>query len=298
MPPGDRVVPARRRGGELVDASVRRQPAGSGRQRAGVDEAALLRSCEEHIFIGDEHVHKRKPIWAYPHRKWSPPWLYSRAKIGGPDIVAIRKRPASPLLHVSHGPPKLPFRPFPSIGQRPKIKLRRATSNAWLAGTPAQLDLKSVRLPSRFANPSERLRPPLRRQPFQLGVRQLAHVHGCILPSQQVERPNTTAWYDVDRNPCRSREFGVTGSMAILCALGRLQTPSRCARRSLASFPWRRRAHPPKKSGKTRTGVPLKVSVFAGRNAATAAPKPNRQCPGSLARSPCRLPRKSHHDRR
>lgn len=55
----------------------------------GVDEAAILRNCEEYIFIGNEQVHRCKPILSLPHEKITPPWLYSRALNGSPDFIAI-----------------------------------------------------------------------------------------------------------------------------------------------------------------------------------------------------------------
>jgi len=29
-----------------------------------MDEAAVIAACDEYIFIGNEHVHASKPIWA------------------------------------------------------------------------------------------------------------------------------------------------------------------------------------------------------------------------------------------
>jgi hypothetical protein len=58
----------------------------------GVDEAAVIEGCEEYIFIGNEHVHALKPIWALPHEVMTPPWLFSRAANGSKDFIAIWKR--------------------------------------------------------------------------------------------------------------------------------------------------------------------------------------------------------------
>lgn len=68
-----------------------------GRARAGgsvsgVDEASLIASCDEYIFIGNEHVHAHKPIWKLPHEKLTPPWIYSRAVNGSRDFIAIWRR--------------------------------------------------------------------------------------------------------------------------------------------------------------------------------------------------------------
>ena len=60
----------------------------------GVDEAAILESCDEYIFIGNERVHAHKPIWEMPHEKLTPPWLYSRALNGSHDFIASWRRRA------------------------------------------------------------------------------------------------------------------------------------------------------------------------------------------------------------
>ncbi|MFT3815846.1 MAG: hypothetical protein QM740_21180 [Acidovorax sp.] len=64
----------------------------AGGSESGVDEAAIIASCDEYIFIGNERVHAAKPIWALPHEKLTPPWLYSRAVNGSPDFIAIWRR--------------------------------------------------------------------------------------------------------------------------------------------------------------------------------------------------------------
>ncbi|MCY1516230.1 hypothetical protein D9M68_508510 [compost metagenome] len=63
----------------------------------GVDERSIVESCDEYIFIGNEHVHAHKPIWELPHEKLTPPWLYSRAVNGSREFIAIwrRSRPSS-----------------------------------------------------------------------------------------------------------------------------------------------------------------------------------------------------------
>ncbi|QHE89225.1 hypothetical protein [Hydrogenophaga sp. BPS33] len=55
----------------------------------GVNEKRLIESCDEYIFIGNEHVHREKSIWTLPHEKITPPWVYSRAVNGTPDFIAI-----------------------------------------------------------------------------------------------------------------------------------------------------------------------------------------------------------------
>lgn len=63
-----------------------------GGNESGVDEAEIIANCDEYIFIGNERVHKDKPIWALPHEKVTPPWLYSRAGNGSPDFIAIWRK--------------------------------------------------------------------------------------------------------------------------------------------------------------------------------------------------------------
>jgi hypothetical protein len=64
----------------------------AGGSLTGVDEEALIASCEEYIFIGNEHVHTQKPIWQLPHEKLTPPWIFSRAVNGSPDFIATWRR--------------------------------------------------------------------------------------------------------------------------------------------------------------------------------------------------------------
>lgn len=66
----------------------------AGGSATGVDEAAIIAACDEYISIGNEHVHSGKPIWALPHEKVTPPWVYSRAVNGSKDYVAIWRRTA------------------------------------------------------------------------------------------------------------------------------------------------------------------------------------------------------------
>lgn len=64
----------------------------AGGSATGVDEVAIIASCDEYIFIGNERVHAHKPIWALPHEKLTPPWLYSRAINGSRDFIGIWRR--------------------------------------------------------------------------------------------------------------------------------------------------------------------------------------------------------------
>lgn len=57
----------------------------------GIDEEALLELCEEYIFIGNDSVHAKKSIWRHPHRKTYLPFIFSRAKDGSKDFIAVWK---------------------------------------------------------------------------------------------------------------------------------------------------------------------------------------------------------------
>ncbi len=61
----------------------------AGGSTSGVTEASIIASCEEYIFVGNEHLHAHKPIWTLPHAKYTPPWLFSRAINRTRDFIAI-----------------------------------------------------------------------------------------------------------------------------------------------------------------------------------------------------------------
>lgn len=60
----------------------------------GVDEEQIVASCDEYICIGNQLVHQHKSIWALPHERITPPWLFSRAVNGTPDFIASWTRPS------------------------------------------------------------------------------------------------------------------------------------------------------------------------------------------------------------
>lgn len=70
----------------------------SGGSVFGVNEKKIIAECDEYIFVGNEHVHAHKPIWAIPHEKLTPPWLFSRAVNGSRDFIAIWRRTLSPKI--------------------------------------------------------------------------------------------------------------------------------------------------------------------------------------------------------
>lgn len=67
----------------------------AGGNQDGVREEEIIQGCDAYVFIGNEKVHAQKSIWALPHEKFSPPWLYSRAHNGSPDFIAIWRRPTA-----------------------------------------------------------------------------------------------------------------------------------------------------------------------------------------------------------
>jgi hypothetical protein len=54
----------------------------------GDDEASVIESCDEYIFIGNEQVHAHEPIWEMPHEKLAPRWLYSWAINESRELIA------------------------------------------------------------------------------------------------------------------------------------------------------------------------------------------------------------------
>ncbi len=65
---------------------------GAGGNQDGVQEEDIIANCDAYVFIGNERVHAGKSIWALPHARQTPPWLYSRAGNGSPDFIAIWER--------------------------------------------------------------------------------------------------------------------------------------------------------------------------------------------------------------
>jgi hypothetical protein len=45
----------------------------------GFDEEWILKNVETYVVVGNENVHHKKPILAYPHETFHFPWLYSRS---------------------------------------------------------------------------------------------------------------------------------------------------------------------------------------------------------------------------
>ena len=68
--------------------------AAAGGNQDGVDEEAIIDSCEAYVFIGNEKVHAGKSIWQRPHEKFSPYWVFSRAANGTSDFIAIWRKPS------------------------------------------------------------------------------------------------------------------------------------------------------------------------------------------------------------
>jgi len=60
-----------------------------GGNEIGIDEPDILRHCAQYIFIGNEKVHEKAPIWSRKHTISYPPFVYSRAHNGSRDFIAI-----------------------------------------------------------------------------------------------------------------------------------------------------------------------------------------------------------------
>jgi hypothetical protein len=63
----------------------------AGGNEAGVDEGAILDSCQ-YVLIGNEQVHRDKRIWDRPHHIEYPPFVFSRAMNGTRDFVATWRK--------------------------------------------------------------------------------------------------------------------------------------------------------------------------------------------------------------
>jgi hypothetical protein len=60
-----------------------------GGNEIGVNEAELIGNVQQYVVIGNDKVHKAKPIWDLPHTRIRRPFIYSRAANGTPDFIAI-----------------------------------------------------------------------------------------------------------------------------------------------------------------------------------------------------------------
>jgi len=61
----------------------------AGGNQFGVNEEAVINSCETYISIGNLKTHAGKSIWSLPHKLLKPKFLYSRAFNGARDYIAI-----------------------------------------------------------------------------------------------------------------------------------------------------------------------------------------------------------------
>lgn len=55
----------------------------------GLDEGDIIANVQSYIFVGNEEVHRNKPIWNLRHRIEYPPFLFSRATTAARDFVAV-----------------------------------------------------------------------------------------------------------------------------------------------------------------------------------------------------------------
>ncbi len=54
----------------------------------GIDEPDILRNCEDYVVVGNEHVHRLKPIWDRKHTIEYPSYVYSRSFNGTREFIA------------------------------------------------------------------------------------------------------------------------------------------------------------------------------------------------------------------
>jgi len=55
----------------------------------GVDEEYVLKNVKKYIMIGNDHVHRLKPLLDLPHEEHYFDWLYSRSMSGRPNVIFI-----------------------------------------------------------------------------------------------------------------------------------------------------------------------------------------------------------------
>lgn len=60
-----------------------------GGNEIGIDEPDLITKVEQYVVIGNDHVHRGKPIWDLPHTRTYPPFIFSRAANDTPDFLGI-----------------------------------------------------------------------------------------------------------------------------------------------------------------------------------------------------------------
>ena len=53
----------------------------------GVEEQFILDNVTNYVFIGNEFIHKMKPILRIPHHRFQPKWVWSRAKYPAKNII-------------------------------------------------------------------------------------------------------------------------------------------------------------------------------------------------------------------
>lgn len=60
-----------------------------GGNEAGLDEPDMLKHCAAYVMIGNDKVHKDKPVWNRQHTVFDLPFIFSRAFAGGRDFLAV-----------------------------------------------------------------------------------------------------------------------------------------------------------------------------------------------------------------
>ncbi|MGF7535464.1 hypothetical protein AAGG74_17570 [Bacillus mexicanus] len=55
----------------------------------GVNEETLLSNINKYIFVGNKHVHSKKPLLELKHREIKEPWILSRSQHSDDNFIAI-----------------------------------------------------------------------------------------------------------------------------------------------------------------------------------------------------------------
>jgi hypothetical protein len=73
----------------------------AGGNEEGVDERDVLANCETYILVGNENVHRNSVLWSRPHDIEYPPFVYSRAREGGREFIAVWRGLGGPAARAS-----------------------------------------------------------------------------------------------------------------------------------------------------------------------------------------------------
>jgi hypothetical protein len=66
-----------------------------GGNEEGVDERDIVAHCDTYVLVGNTRLHRHSALWPLPHHIEYPPFVYSRAREGGREFIAVWQRRAA-----------------------------------------------------------------------------------------------------------------------------------------------------------------------------------------------------------